>query len=159
MQVEKTSLPGIGVSQRFTTAGGQRAGLIAYPDGRRDLVIYHPDDPDTAAHTLSLERTEAQLLADLLAAVVTVQHVADLERQLPGITVVRIPIGPGTPADGRAWREVDLGGRALSLLAVIRGDDTIAAPGGDFVLAAGDEAVVAGTEPATSAAADVLASC
>ncbi len=159
MQVEKTVLPGIGVGQRFTTAGGQRVGLVAYPDGRRDLVIYHSEDPDAAAFTLALERTEAQVVADLLEAVVTVQHVAELERQLPGVAVVRIPIGPGTPADGRAWREVDLGGQAVGLLAVIRGDDTIATPGDDFVLAAGDEAVVAGTDAATSAAAEILASC
>lgn len=156
MQVEKTTLPGIGVSQRFTTAGGQHAGLIAYPDGRRDLVIYHPRDPDTAAYTLALERTEAQVLAGLLEAVVTVQHLADLERHLPGLTVVRIPIGPGAPADGRAWRAVDLGGQALSLLAVVRGDETIPAPGDDFVLAAGDEAVVAGADAAVSVAADAL---
>ncbi|SCF15840.1 TrkA domain protein [Micromonospora viridifaciens] len=156
MHVEKRTLPGIGVCQRFTTASGQQAGLIAHPNGRRDLVIYHPNDPDTALYTLSLGRTEAQVLSGLLEAVVTVEHLVDLERQVPGLAVVRIAVALGAPGDGRAWRDVDLAGQALSLLAVIRNGETITAPGDDFVVIAGDEVVVAGSEAAVTAAARAI---
>ncbi|KKJ93721.1 cation:proton antiporter regulatory subunit [Micromonospora sp. HK10] len=156
MHVEKRTLPGIGVCQRFRTASGQQAGLIAHPDGRRDLVIYHPKDPDTALYTLTLGRTEAQVLSGLLEAVVTVEHLVGLDRQVPGLSVVRIAVALGTPGDGRAWRDIDLGGQALSLLAVVRNGETITAPGDDFVIVAGDDVVVAGSEAGISAVAQAV---
>lgn len=156
MHFERAVLPGVGISHRFTTATGGEAGLISYPDGRRDLVVYDPHDPDTALHTVSLDRGEAQALAGLLEATVTVEHVAELERQLPGVSVVRIPVPAGSPADGRPWRDLAPAAKSPSLLAVIRDGKMIPTPGREFVLSAGDELVVAGSEAATAATSDVL---
>jgi TrkA domain protein len=67
MTIERSSLPGIGIVHAVTTAARQRLGVISYVGGRRDLVVYDPEDPDQAAVTVVLEDDEARLLAYLLA--------------------------------------------------------------------------------------------
>ncbi|WP_328346621.1 potassium transporter TrkA [Micromonospora sp. NBC_00421] len=157
MRFERTVIPGVGLCQRFATAHGQQAGVISHPGGRRDVVIYHPEDSDTALCTLVLDRSEAQAVAGVLNQAVTVDHLAELERQLPGVTVVRIPVTVGSVGDGRRWRDTALSRRPLSLLAVVRAGRVVPTPGDDYVLLAGDEVVVAGAESATTTAVDVLA--
>ncbi|MEU4772498.1 TrkA C-terminal domain-containing protein [Micromonospora sp. NPDC023644] len=157
MRFERTVMAGIGVCQRFTTAKGQRAAVISHVSGQRDLVVYHPKDPDTALHTLVLTRSEAQAVATVLDEAVTVDHVAELERRLPGVSVVRIPVSAGSPADGRPLADTGLAGQPLALLAVVRDGTVVPTPGDGYVLHVGDEVVVAGAEAATSAAADLLA--
>lgn len=71
MTIERSSLPGIGIVHAVTTAARQRIGVISYVGGRRDLVVYDPDDPDRAAVTVVLEDHEARLLAYLLAGAAT----------------------------------------------------------------------------------------
>ncbi|AVT28369.1 potassium transporter TrkA [Plantactinospora sp. BC1] len=66
MEIERTTLPGIGVRQTFTTAQGHRIGIVEYHDGdRRDVVHDDPDDPDRMVG-LTLTRDEAVALATLL---------------------------------------------------------------------------------------------
>ncbi|MGX6603987.1 potassium transporter TrkA [Micromonosporaceae bacterium Da 78-11] len=66
MDVECTSLPGIGTCRAFTTAAGFRVGVIThYAGGRRELVHGTGDDPD-ASCSLALTRAEAIALAGLL---------------------------------------------------------------------------------------------
>ncbi|MEV6367065.1 potassium transporter TrkA [Micromonospora musae] len=66
MDIERTTLPGIGVRQTFTTDQGRRIGIVEYQvGGHRDVVHDDPDDPDRMI-TLSLTRTEATALATLL---------------------------------------------------------------------------------------------
>lgn len=72
MIVERAALPGIGVAHTATTGRRQRIGVIEHVNGRRDLVFYDPDDPDRAAYAVVLDATEADHLAGLLAAAVTI---------------------------------------------------------------------------------------
>ncbi|MFY1682839.1 hypothetical protein ACN265_15000 [Micromonospora sp. WMMD730] len=157
MRFERTVIHGVGLCQRFATAHGQWASVISHPGGRRDIVIYHPDDTDTAVGTLVLDQSEAQAVAGVLNQAITVDHLAELERQLPGVTVVRIPVAVGGDGDGKRWRDTALSGLPLSLLAVVRAGRVVPTPGDDYVLLAGDEVVVAGAEAATTTAVDVFA--
>ncbi len=66
MQIERTSLPGIGVRHTFTTEQGRRIGVVAHRvGGRREFVLDDPDDQDRMV-SLTLTRTEATALATLL---------------------------------------------------------------------------------------------
>jgi TrkA domain protein len=70
--IERVALPGIGVSHTATTGRRQRVGVISHLTGRRDLVVYDPDDPERAAYAIVLDAVEADHLAGLLATAVTV---------------------------------------------------------------------------------------
>ncbi|MFG2044231.1 potassium transporter TrkA [Dactylosporangium sp. NPDC048998] len=69
MNVERSSLPGIGRSYRFTTAQGRCVGVIVHRnDGRYDLAINDPDNADRGC-SIRLTRVEAATLAGLLSIV------------------------------------------------------------------------------------------
>ncbi|MCI4066816.1 potassium transporter TrkA [Micromonospora sp. R77] len=66
MDIERTTLPGIGTRHVFTTAQGRRIGIVEYQaGGRRDVVLDDADDPDRMV-SLTLTRVEATALAALL---------------------------------------------------------------------------------------------
>ena len=46
MELERTALPGLGVSYAFATAEGQRVGVVAHLSGRRELMSYDPRTPN-----------------------------------------------------------------------------------------------------------------
>ncbi|WP_405096058.1 potassium transporter TrkA [Micromonospora sp. NBC_01412] len=66
MEVERTSLPGIGLRHCFTTERGRRVGVVTHhAGGHRDLVHDDGRDPDSTC-SLTLTRSEALALAGLL---------------------------------------------------------------------------------------------
>ncbi|MGH3657091.1 MAG: cation:proton antiporter regulatory subunit [Micromonosporaceae bacterium] len=157
MDVERTQLPGIGLRHVFTTARDRRVGVVSYRTGRRDLVVYERDDPDTAMVSVALTSEEANGLAELLGTTRVVERLADLERQVDGLTSAQLPIGAGSPYDGRTMGDTRARTRTgASIVAVVRGSDVIASPRPDFIFHNGDVVVVVGTEEGTAAVADIL---
>lgn len=65
-KVEQTLLPGVGVRHDFVTEEGQRVGLISHFSGRRSLLLYDRDDPDSCRDTVDLSEDEQRTLAALL---------------------------------------------------------------------------------------------
>lgn len=66
MHIERVTLPGVGTSMRFPTQAGPSVGVILYLDGRRELVVYSVEDPDTVHTTLRLTEQEAHELSAIL---------------------------------------------------------------------------------------------
>jgi TrkA domain protein len=158
VEVERTALPGIGLRHEFVTAKGQHAAVVSHVSGRRDVVIYRPDDPDTVAATLSLSTDEANGVAELLGTARIVERLADLQRQVVGLSTVQVPIIAGSPYDGRTLGDTRARTRTgASIVAVIRAGGIIGSPRPDFVFHTGDLVVVVGTAEAAQAAADVFA--
>lgn len=157
MEVERTALPGIGLRHEFVTEKGQHAAVVSHVSGRRDVVIYRPHDPDTVLATLSLSPDEANGLAELLGTSRIVERLADLQRQVVGLSTVQIPIIAGSPYDGRTLGDTRARTRTgASIVAVIRAGGIIGSPRPDFVFHAGDLVVVVGTADGAQATADLF---
>lgn len=154
--IERTALPGVGVGHVGTTTGGQRVGVISHVNGRREIVLYDADDPDRAAYTVALEPVEAQHLADLLNATITIDHIADLERPVDGLTAARIRLPLRSTYDGRPLRDARAGTGTASIVAVIRDEQVLAAPDPDFVLHHDDVVVAVGDAPGVNVLTDLL---
>lgn len=158
MEVERTALPGIGLRHEFFTEKGQHAAVVSHVSGRRDIVIYRLNDPDTVLATLSLSPDEANGLAELLGTARIVERLADLQRQVAGLSTVQIPITAGSPFDGRTLGDTRARTRTgASIVAVIRAGAIIGSPRPDFVFHPGDLVVVVGTVEATQAATTLFA--
>lgn len=158
MDVERTGLPGIGLQHVFTTARGRRVGVVSHRGGRRDLVVYDREDPDTAAVTVVLSAEEADVLADLLGLSRVVERLAELERQIDGLASEQIPIGAGSPYDGGTLGATRARSRTgASIVAVVRDREVIASPRPDFRFLAGDVVVAVGDAEGTAAVARLLA--
>lgn len=155
MTIERAALPGVGVGHAATTRGGQRLGVVSHLNGRREIVLYDLADPERAAHTVALEPAEARQFADLLNATVTVDHITDLERRVPGLTAARIRLPLRSPAGGRPLRDIHAGTAAI--VAVIRGEQVLVTPEPTFVLHHDDVVVAVGDARGVTELTDLLA--
>ncbi len=158
MDVERTALPGIGLRHVFITERGRRLGVVSHRTGRRDVVVYRRDDPDSAADTVVLNAEEANALAELLGSARIVERLTELQRQVEGLVSEQIPIAAGSRYAGRTLGDTRARTRTgASIVAVVRDRDVIASPRPDFVFHAGDVVVVVGTAEGTAAVAAILA--
>jgi TrkA domain protein len=157
-EVQEIPLPGVGVRHEFDTHGGDRVGVIVHRDGRREAVVYHRDDPDVCTTVLNLSADDARTMAELLGASQVSETVAAVRQQLEGLAIEWIEIPESSAAAGVSIRAGDYRTRTgASIVAVIRGDESVPAPDPDFTLAAGDVAVAVGTVNGLAGLRELLA--
>ncbi|TDD46945.1 potassium transporter TrkA [Nonomuraea terrae] len=158
MEIRRTALPRIGTRHDFTTRSGQRLGVVCHRDGRRDLVIYDPDDADLARETVELDGDEANAVGRLLGTPCEDRGLGDPCGTAEEPVSVKLTIGDGSPYAGRSIGEARVRTRTgASVVAVARAGSLFISPAPDFVFAPGDLVVVMGSTEGISAAADILA--
>jgi TrkA domain protein len=141
-QIERTTLPGIGISYTVHAGDGQRLGVICHRQGDRELIVYHRGDPERAHQSLILTRAEAQHVAQLLHSTTTIEHLGASN----GITVAGLRVAAGSLYDGHHLGDVT-GQVVVSVIAVLRHQHTYPLPGPDFLLQHDDVVVASGTGP------------
>ncbi|MGI9118659.1 MAG: cation:proton antiporter regulatory subunit [Acidimicrobiales bacterium] len=145
-EVDETQLPGVGVRYDFLTRAGGRIGVLVHRTGRRELLIYDSADPDACRDVVHLDADETHTLAELLGTSQVSERLGQLQQHIEGLTIDWLVVGANSACAGRTLRESALRSETgVSIVAVVRGDDTTAAPGGDFRLEPGDTAVAVGT--------------
>ncbi|PRX96144.1 cation:proton antiporter regulatory subunit [Allonocardiopsis opalescens] len=158
MDFERSALPGIGLLHVLTTRRGRRMGVISHRTGRRDIVLYDEDDPDSTHATIALDVDEADAVAELLAASHIVERLAELDQQVSGLVSERIRVLPGSPYDGATLGDTRTRTRTgASIVAVVRDREVLASPDPAFRFAAEDVVVVIGTAEGTAAVARIFA--
>jgi TrkA domain protein len=154
--VTETRLPGVGVRHEFQTVAGERLGLVSHRTGRRELLLYDRHDPDAACAVVHLDSDDARTLAELLGASHVSESLASLQR-VEGLAIDWLNVVAGSPAAGRSIKDAaPRSETGVSIVAVLRGDATLAAPGPDERLEAGDVAVVVGTAEGIARLHDLL---
>ena len=144
-EVTETQLPGVGVRHEFTTSDGERVGVVSHRGGRREIVVYDREDPDACSTLLHLDADDAHTLAELLGAVHIAEALVAVQR-VQGIALDWFSIPPESPAVGTTIGEGRYRTRTgASVVAVVRADTTIPAPGPDLAFEAQDTAVAVGT--------------
>lgn len=145
-EVNETRLPGVGVRYDFETSGGRRIAVVHHRTGERELAVYDVDDPDVCVESLRLDEADSRTLGELLGATRVAEELARLQQRVEGLAIDWLPVLAGTPYDGKTIADTAARTRTgASIVAVIRGDTPIPAPGPDFGLKAGDTLVVVGT--------------
>lgn len=145
-EIRETSLPGVGVRVEFTTEAGEQIGAIVHRGGRRELLVYDGDDPDRCTTLLTMTEDEARTLGEILGVPPVSKIKAAIQHDIEGLAIDWLPVAEGSPFAGRTIGEGMLRSRTgVSIVAVVRGADTVPAPGADFEFAAGDVAVAGGT--------------
>jgi TrkA domain protein len=157
MEVTEVLLPGVGVRYEFAAASGHRVGVVARRDGEFDLIRFEHSDPDAAETLFTLDRRQAEALAEIFGAPRIVERFADLSREVPGLASATIELPPGSRFDGRTLGETRL--RTLtgvSIVAVVKDDVVVPSPTPDEILLGGSSLVVIGTESGIERARGVL---
>jgi TrkA domain protein len=156
-RIEQTRLPGVGVRHDFVTRDGRRVGVITRHSGRRELLVYDDADPDRCLQTLHLDEADSQALVELLGGSHVTEMVADVQQRVEGLAIDWLSVEPGWFADGVTIADTQLRRRTgVSIVAILRGDDTIPSPEPSQSLLADDTVVVVGTPAGIEAASVIL---
>lgn len=157
-EVTETQLPGVGVRHEFSTGAGERVAVLSHRVGRREIAIYDRADPDSCTTVLHLDPDDTRTLAELLGGGPPSEAAAAVQR-LAGVAIDWVPIKPDAVHVGSTIGDARLRTRTgTSVVAVIRGDETIPAPGPETVLAAADVVVAVGTPEGLRELRDLLGS-
>lgn len=155
--INETKLPGLGTLHDFQCQSGDRVGVISHHGDRREIVIYDPADPDRVGRSATMNADEARAFADLLGGTTVTQRLDDLRQEIDGLAIDWLPISPHSPYAGKTIGDTELRTRTgVSIVALVRGEVPLPAPGPETTLLADDTAVVVGTAEGINAAAKLL---
>ena len=158
VRVEQTPLPGIGVRHDLVTSSGRTVGVVSHRNGRRDLVLYDVDDPDSCLASIPLTDDEAAALADVLGASLMLSQLAGLRQQAAGLLTEQIALPAGSQFVGRKLGDTRARTRTgASIVAVMRDREVIPSPGPEFVFKANDVVVAVGTRKGLDGVSAILA--
>ena len=144
--IEETLLPGVGVRHDFRSTAGARIGVVTHRTGTRELLIYDRDDPDRCEQVVRLSEDDTRTLSELLGASKVSEGVASIQQAVEGLAIDWLPLEDGFLCVGHTIAEYGLRASAkVSIVAVIRGQQTIPSPPSTLEFQVGDTLVVIGT--------------
>ena len=156
-EIRQTELPGVGVRYEFTTRNGRRIGVVAHRSGRRELFVSDPEDPDAAVQIVDLATDEGHTLAEMLGASQVARELGELQQRIEGLAIDWLPVGADSPYAGRTIADAQVRSRTgVSIVAIVRGEDAIPAPGPETTVQADDYLVVVGTQRGIEAVVQLL---
>lgn len=157
--IQEVRLPGVGVRYEFQTAEGRRIGVISHRSGLREIYVSRRHDPDEFNRVLGLSRDDARTLAELLGATRVAEQLSELQQHLEGLVIDWLPVRDDSPYRRRTIGDAQLRSRTgVSVVAIVRGEDAVPAPGPDAMIDSGDYLVVVGTARGVEQAVEVLRS-
>lgn len=157
MEVLETKLPGLGVRYEFTTTDGEHVGVLVHRDGRREFLVYDSDDPDACSRTVGLGSEESAALVEMLGGSRITEQLGELRHEVEGLSIEWEPVGESSPLAGRTIGDGEIRSRTgASVVAIIRGQQSIPGPGPDFRVETGDTVLLIGSLDAVEAAARML---
>ena len=156
-EIREVKLPGVGVRFEFETVEGKRIGVISHRTGLREIYVSRADDPDEFRRVLGLSPDDARTLAELLGATRVSQQLADLQQRIEGLVIDWLPVRGDSSYLGRTIGDARLRTRTgVSVVAIVRGEDAVPAPGPEEILNDGDYLVVVGTARGVEQAVELL---
>ena len=145
-EIREVKLPGVGVRYEFDTAAQRRVGVISHRSGLREIYVSRRHDPDESERVLELSPDDARTLAELLGATRVAQQLAELQQRIEGLVIDWLPVREDSPYMGRTIGDARIRTRTgVSVVALLRGEDAVPAPGPEQGLESGDYLVVVGT--------------
>ncbi|MFC4989339.1 cation:proton antiporter regulatory subunit [Saliphagus infecundisoli] len=151
MRVFETQLPGVGQRYQITFSDGGVFTIVIHNDGSRQ--VFWRDDPDDDGKELfTTTERDAQKLAEIFEGVFFDPVADDLDDALSGARIKWVAIPGDSPVVGQTISDLDIRARTgISILAVERGDQTIANPESSTELLADDILVIVGDDDAHQA--------
>ena len=145
-EIHEVKLPGVGVRYEFETNENRRIGVISHRTGLREIYVSRKEDPDEFDRVLGLGPDDARTLAELLGATRVAQQLAELQQRIEGLVIDWLPVRADSAYAGRPIGDARIRTRTgVSVVAIVRGEEAVPAPGPEEVLHSGDYLVVVGT--------------
>jgi TrkA domain protein len=145
--VTEQTLPGIGRRYEMETPDGDEIVVVIHHSGRRDCyVLQRAGDAPRAA--VSLTDAQARTLGAVLSGAYFTPSVVDaVEAVLGALLIDWVRLRPESPGANRTIAELEIRQRtAMTIAAILRGDETIITPSPEQPLLPGDLLVVIGRQ-------------
>jgi TrkA domain protein len=156
-EIREVELPGVGVRYEFTTEEGERVGVVSHRTGRREIYVADPTDPDRFERAVGLSENDARTLAETLGASRVAEELAQLQQKIKGLAIDWLPVREDSPFANSPIGAAGVRTRTgVSIVAILRGDQAIPAPGPETVVRPGDYLVVVGTPRGIEQAVELL---
>lgn len=157
MDVERTELPGIGVRFEFETKQGVHLGVVAHREGRRDFILYDPDDPDTALESIALDADESAAVGELLGGARIVEKLNKLHHEIENLVSRQLLVDATSPYAERPLGDTRVRTRTgASVVAIVRDTRVKTGPAPSEKLHVGDRLVTIGTVEAVEKVERIL---
>ncbi|MBL1080054.1 hypothetical protein JK358_37225 [Nocardia sp. 2] len=91
MQVERTTVPGLGVVHHLRTRSGAHFAVLSEANGRKHVMFYSSEQADEPYADILLDADEADECAQLLHSTSITDRVARLEQLLARLTHGQAP--------------------------------------------------------------------
>lgn len=145
MGIHEQDLPGIGRRYEIPVEKGGRLVIVIHRSGRRDVYLVKRGQ-DTPAWSLELTDDEARRAAAILGGAYFKPAVVDEIEDIVGEFLVDwVTLSPDAAAVGHSLLDMQIRRTTgMSVVAIVRGKQTITAPNPDEVFRAGDRLVVVG---------------
>jgi TrkA domain protein len=144
--VYESDLPGVGKKHEVELDDGSRLVVVTHNTGKRE-VYRRPDEESDSEKLFELsDRLARQFGTILEGAYFQPVQSQDLETVLGGSTVIEwVDVADGSSLVGETLAEADVRGEfGVSIIAIQRDEETLANPGADTRLEAGDTLVAVG---------------
>jgi len=146
MTVYETDLPGVGHKFELELDGDRRLVVLIHHDGKRELYL-RPDADSDSEKLFSLDDQRARQLGSILeGAHFQPIETDDIEVPLGEAIIEWTDVDDDSPLVGQTIATTEIRERTgASVIAVQRGEETIANPGPETTVEAGDLLVTLGT--------------
>jgi TrkA domain protein len=145
-EIREARLPGVGVRYEFDTEDGQHVEVVLLRSGRREIYVATSEDPDEFKRVVSLSPNDARTMTELLGASRVAEQLTELQQRIEGLVIDWLPVRDDSASVGKSIGDTRIRTRTgVSVVAMVRGDDAVPAPGPAEVIHAGDYLVVVGT--------------
>ncbi|WP_029521197.1 cation:proton antiporter regulatory subunit [Persephonella sp. IF05-L8] len=147
MDFKESDLPGIGKKFSLVTQAGDKLTVIMHITGKREIFVFEPDDFDEPSCDVVLNEDEAnQLGSILMGAYYRPEQEREKEVLIENLAIEWVKVPPNSPLAGKSIKEADIRRKAgVTVIAIIKKDETIVNPRPEEVISAGDTIVVVGT--------------
>ncbi|WP_293446214.1 cation:proton antiporter regulatory subunit [Persephonella sp.] len=147
MEFKESDLPGIGKKYSIVTSAGDKITVVMHVTGKREIFVFEPDDFDEPSCDIVLTEEEAnQLGSVLMGAYYRPEQEKEKEVLIENLAIEWVKIPPTSSLSGKSIKEADIRRRAgVTVIAIIKENETIVNPKPEEVISAGDTVVVVGT--------------
>lgn len=157
IHVERVDLPGIGFRDDVITSSGDRLGVLTFRDGHKEVAICKADDPDSTAASVTITALEASTLAELLGQATLLDHLVEISEAAPGIFTEQLSLPVDSKFIGGELGDTKARSKTgVSIVALVRGNQTFISPKPSQDLLSGDVLVAVGSRSGLDALSEIL---
>ncbi|QLG27725.1 cation:proton antiporter regulatory subunit [Halorarum halophilum] len=157
MTIYETEVPGVGHKFELELDGDERLIVLIHHDGKREVYL-RPGENEDSEKLFGLTGKRARQLGSILeGAYFQPVEMDDIQVPLGESIIEWVEIGADSPVVGDTLQEASIRNRTgVSVVAIQRGEETIANPRPDVTIEAGDMLVSLGTREEQQAFEELL---